>query len=134
VLVARRLVAVTALGRLDLQAADAIVAHGLGGLDAGARRAALFDLRRAQCALSLGDVSRLVESLSCYGPRTRQVRVAVLAEGAAHTRQKLDFFCDLAQRESYQVRPFDDAESASVWTGADVPAALSVLLGEAFGR
>jgi len=124
VLFSKDLVVVSPEGRLDLEASETAIERLIADLENDPGSAVIFDLRSAECELSVAEIYGLVEFLSRHGSRqTLYRKMAVLLAADAHQR-KADFFALCARNRGLQARAFSTVTDINDWLGTDVSAVL----------
>jgi hypothetical protein len=121
----RDLIVLGAQGRLDLEASEAAIEHFMADLEQDSAKAIVFDLRTADCTLSVAEIYSLVDFLSRYGSkRTLYSKIAVLLEAQASQR-KAAFFALCARNRGFEARAFNAVEEINDWLGLDVSGLLN---------
>jgi len=105
--------------RLDLEASEAAIGRLLSDLEQDSAKAIVFDLRAADCTLSVAEVYALVDFLSRHGSkRVLYGRLAVLLHAEASQR-KAAFFALCAKNRGIEARAFNAIEEINDWLGLD---------------
>ncbi len=119
------LIVLTADGRIDLNASEAALEDLLTRLEGEPGRAVIFDLRGANCALTLGEVYELVNFLAVHSSKkTLYRKIAILIASEAH-RAKASFFTLCAENRGLEVKAFNAVKDVSKWLGSDASELLS---------
>jgi len=118
------LIVVSADGRLDLAASEAALEELLANLDREPGRAVVFDLRGADCALTLVEVYDLVNFLATHSSKkTLYRRIAILIASGAH-QEKASFFALCAENRGFEARAFTAIVDLNNWLGGDASGLL----------
>jgi CII-binding regulator of phage lambda lysogenization HflD len=111
--------------RLDLEASEAAIEQLLADLEEDSAKAIVFDLRTADCTLSVAEIYSLVDFLSRYGSkRVLYGKIAVLLDAQASQR-KATFFALCAKNRGFEARAFNTVEEINDWLGLDASGLLS---------
>jgi hypothetical protein len=121
----RELVVLGADGRLNLEASEAAIERLLSDLEQDSAKAVVFDLRKADCTLSVAEIYGVVDFLSRYGSRrTLYGKIAVLLDAQASQR-KAAFFALCAKNRGFEARAFNAIEEINEWLGLDASSLLN---------
>jgi len=115
----KELIVLSPDGRLDLDASEAALEQLLLSLENDPAKAVVFDLRGADCTLSVVEIYGVVDFLSRYGSkRTLYGKIAVLLDAEASQR-KAAFFALCARNRGFEAKAFNAVEDIGAWLGVD---------------
>lgn len=115
----KELIVLSADGRVDLEASEAAIETLLESLERDSAKAIVFDLRGADCTLTVAEIYGVVDFLSRYGSkRVLYGKIAVLLD-AQVSQRKAAFFALCAKNRGFEARAFNAVEEISDWLEVD---------------